>query len=160
MLFARKLVQGGMASILSALQPRVSSALRSNLSSGTDGMRSIFLSMCFLRTWTSKMAAVPRTQPLSRLIVPGRVHKSSRRDQESIDIVGSASCALLLLSPLSRRRLRSAIKLTSKGPILFKQQRLGQYGARFTFLKFRSMYFQNDSKIHRDYVRQLISGEG
>ena len=51
------------------------------------------------------------------------------------------------------------IKLTSKGPILFKQQRLGQYGVRFTFLKFRSMYFQNDAKIHQDYVRQLISAK-
>jgi lipopolysaccharide/colanic/teichoic acid biosynthesis glycosyltransferase len=55
--------------------------------------------------------------------------------------------------------IAAAIKLTSKGPILFTQQRLGQYGARFTFLKFRSMYFKSDAKIHRDYVRKLISAK-
>jgi lipopolysaccharide/colanic/teichoic acid biosynthesis glycosyltransferase len=63
-----------------------------------------------------------------------------------------------LLSPLLCV-IAALIKMTSKGPILFKQQRLGQYGVRFTFLKFRSMHFQNDAKIHRDYVRQLISAK-
>ena len=52
-----------------------------------------------------------------------------------------------------------AIKLTSKGPILFKQRRVGQYGVRFTFLKFRSMYSQSDAKIHREYVLRLIAGK-
>jgi lipopolysaccharide/colanic/teichoic acid biosynthesis glycosyltransferase len=75
-----------------------------------------------------------------------------------IDIVGS-TFALLLLSPLLIV-IAALIKLTSKGPILFKQQRLGQFGVAFTFLKFRSMYFQSDAKIHQDYVRQLISAKG
>ena len=77
--------------------------------------------------------------------------------KRAIDIIGSVF-ALLLFSPLLIV-IAAVIKLTSKGPILFKQQRLGQYGVRFTFLKFRSMYFQNDAKIHRDYVRQLISAK-
>jgi exopolysaccharide biosynthesis polyprenyl glycosylphosphotransferase len=82
--------------------------------------------------------------------------KTSQSIKRSIDIIGSL-CALILLSPLLVA-IAVVIKLTSKGPILFKQQRLGQYGVRFTFLKFRSMCFQNDAKIHRDYVKQLISG--
>jgi len=77
--------------------------------------------------------------------------------KRAIDILGSAS-ALLLLSPLFLV-IGALIKLTSKGPIFFKQQRLGRHGVRFTFLKFRSMYFQNDSKVHRDFVRQLISAK-
>ena len=32
-----------------------------------------------------------------------------------------------------------------------------QYGARFSFLKFRSMYDKSDAKIHQDYVRRLIA---
>ena len=35
---------------------------------------------------------------------------------------------------------------------------MGKYGARFTLLKFRSMHFKNDAKIHQDFVRQLILG--
>jgi lipopolysaccharide/colanic/teichoic acid biosynthesis glycosyltransferase len=52
-----------------------------------------------------------------------------------------------------------AIKLTSKGPVLFKQKRVGQYGVGFTFLKFRSMRFLNDPKIHQEYVKRLIAGK-
>jgi lipopolysaccharide/colanic/teichoic acid biosynthesis glycosyltransferase len=52
-----------------------------------------------------------------------------------------------------------AVKLTSKGPILFRQQRIGQFGKSFTFLKFRSMYVDNDPAIHQRYVMQLIAGQ-
>jgi exopolysaccharide biosynthesis polyprenyl glycosylphosphotransferase len=83
--------------------------------------------------------------------------KASRSIKRSVDIIGSL-CALVLLSPLLSV-VAVVIKLTSKGPILFKQQRLGQYGVRFTFLKFRSMYFQNDARIHQDYIRRFISGK-
>lgn len=47
--------------------------------------------------------------------------------------------------------------MTSRGPLLFKQQRLGQYGKGFTFLKFRSMYVGADETIHEKYVKQFIS---
>jgi lipopolysaccharide/colanic/teichoic acid biosynthesis glycosyltransferase len=49
-----------------------------------------------------------------------------------------------------------AIKLTSKGPVFFRQQRLGQYGRGFTFLKFRSMHPDSDPSIHREYVKRFI----
>jgi lipopolysaccharide/colanic/teichoic acid biosynthesis glycosyltransferase len=75
-----------------------------------------------------------------------------------IDIVGSA-LALLLCSPIFLA-IAAAIKLTSKGPVLFRQQRVGQFGQCFTFLKFRSMFVNNDHFIHQKYVTELIANEG
>ena len=77
--------------------------------------------------------------------------------KRTMDIVGSIM-ALILFSPLFVV-IALAIKLTSKGPILFKQHRIGQYGTLFTFLKFRSMKSENDTRIHREYVQRFITGE-
>lgn len=49
-----------------------------------------------------------------------------------------AALALVLLSPLMLVTA-VAIKLSSPGPVLFKQQRLGLHGREFTMYKFRSM---------------------
>jgi lipopolysaccharide/colanic/teichoic acid biosynthesis glycosyltransferase len=73
------------------------------------------------------------------------------------DIVGSA-LGLLIAAPLFLA-IALIIKLTSKGPVFFRQQRIGYFGKPFVFLKFRSMYLNNDPKIHLDYIRQLISGK-
>ena len=77
--------------------------------------------------------------------------------KRSIDIAGSLAALFLCLPVLIA--IAIAIKLTSKGPVLFRQVRLGQYGKKFTFLKFRSMYHRNDPSIHEQYVKQYIAGE-
>lgn len=51
------------------------------------------------------------------------------------------------------------IKLTSRGPIFFKQKRMGLWGKQFDFLKFRSMYTNNDPEIHKEYVKKLIENQ-
>jgi lipopolysaccharide/colanic/teichoic acid biosynthesis glycosyltransferase/nitrate reductase NapAB chaperone NapD len=76
--------------------------------------------------------------------------------KRTIDVIGS-TVGLLIGAPLFLV-IALAIKLSSKGPIFFRQQRVGQYGAPFVFLKFRSMSVDNDCGIHRDYVRALIRG--
>ena len=81
---------------------------------------------------------------------------AARLVKRGMDVLGSLA-ALVLLSPLFIV-ISIAIKLNSKGPIFFKQKRVGQYGKRFTFLKFRSMYFRSDSSIHQAYIKQFISG--
>ncbi len=77
--------------------------------------------------------------------------------KRSIDIVGSGAL-LLMLSPFLAA-IVAMIKLTSKGPVIYKQERLGQFGARFKCLKFRTMYANNDPKIHQEYVQQFIAGK-
>jgi lipopolysaccharide/colanic/teichoic acid biosynthesis glycosyltransferase len=74
-----------------------------------------------------------------------------------MDIVGSL-LALLLFGPLFLI-VALLVKLGSKGPILYKQERLGQFGKPFTFLKFRSMYANNDPAIHREFMKRVISGD-
>jgi lipopolysaccharide/colanic/teichoic acid biosynthesis glycosyltransferase len=74
-----------------------------------------------------------------------------------IDIVGS-SVLLLFLSPLLAA-IALVIKLTSKGPVLFRQERLGQFGTSFKCLKFRTMHVNNDPRIHQEYVQQFIAGK-
>jgi lipopolysaccharide/colanic/teichoic acid biosynthesis glycosyltransferase len=72
-----------------------------------------------------------------------------------IDVIGSIFL-LVLFAPLCFV-IALAIKLTSKGPVLFRQKRVGQYGKSFTFLKFRSMYVNNNSEVHKEYVTKLIT---
>jgi len=51
------------------------------------------------------------------------------------------------------------IKLTSKGPALFMQKRVGYMGEEFTFLKFRSMRTDMDDSIHKEFVKKLIESK-
>src|SRR5579885_14482 len=98
---------------------------------------------------------------LPPLIYPDVVGVSEARKAQLLvkrimDLVGSAF-ALTILSPLFLL-LALAIKCTSRGPVLFRQERLGQFGVPFVFLKFRSMYVSNSPAIHRDFVRSFIAG--
>jgi len=51
------------------------------------------------------------------------------------------------------------IKLTSQGPVFFRQERIGLLGKKFMFFKFRSMYVDNDPSIHKEFVKSLIHGQ-
>jgi len=48
------------------------------------------------------------------------------------------------------------IKMTSKGPVIFRQERVGRNGRIFPCYKFRSMYMENDPKYHREFAREWI----
>jgi exopolysaccharide biosynthesis polyprenyl glycosylphosphotransferase len=74
-----------------------------------------------------------------------------------MDITGSL-CALLVFSPIFLI-IAAAVKLTSEGPVFFKQERMGLNGETFTFLKFRSMHANSDHTCHKDYIKKFI-GEG
>ncbi len=93
--------------------------------------------------------AKPSVSPLAdEKLYPDLLERSDARKfphfvKRAMDIVGSIM-ALVLFSPLFVI-IALAIKLTSKGPILFKQERVGQYGTLFTFLKF----IQQDPRVTR-----------
>lgn len=74
--------------------------------------------------------------------------------KRAVDIAGSLA-ALLLFSPLFAF-IAAAIKLTSRGPVLFRQTRVGQFGHTFQFLKFRSMRVGSDPRIHQQFINEFI----
>jgi len=75
-----------------------------------------------------------------------------------VDVSGSLALLVLLLPLLLL--IACAVKLTSKGPVLFRQYRLGQFGEIFPLLKFRSMHATADQSIHEQYVKHLINTRG
>jgi lipopolysaccharide/colanic/teichoic acid biosynthesis glycosyltransferase len=86
--------------------------------------------------------------------------KSNKRNylflKRALDVTGSV-LSFVIFSPFFLI-IPILIKLTSKGPVLFKQERIGLHGKKFIFLKFRSMYINNDVNHHREYVKNFIKG--
>ena len=77
--------------------------------------------------------------------------------KRGMDVAGGLG-TLFLLSPLFALTA-ALVKLTSPGPVFYRQARVGQFGKKFMLFKFRTMIAANDSTIHRDYVRKFISGK-
>jgi len=149
--------EGDLETVLNAVQARVGAALRMELT--LRQVNEIHISFHeFPEKWNCEGADCAADWKLyPDLLRVNGLTKLPRTIKRAMDIVGSAM-ALILLSPLFAL-ISIAIKLTSKGPVLFRQQRIGQYGTSFTFLKFRSMYFGSDHKIHQDYVTSFISAK-
>ena len=72
--------------------------------------------------------------------------KSQRASKRSLDIVG-AIFAITVFSPVMLISAL-AVRFTSRGPVIYKQVRVGRAGKTFTMLKFRTMHAQADSQIN------------
>jgi lipopolysaccharide/colanic/teichoic acid biosynthesis glycosyltransferase len=117
------------------------------------------------------LATFVRAPGVRRFSVRLQVHTSTRRTtlraessrgrlddvlKRTLDLAGSLTL-LTLLSPVLLL-LAAAVKLTSKGPILFRQERVGLGMKPFTMLKFRSMRTDASHGVHQAYVTEFING--
>jgi exopolysaccharide biosynthesis polyprenyl glycosylphosphotransferase len=86
------------------------------------------------------------------------LHRSWQlRLKRVIDISG-ALFALLILSPLLGLTAL-VVACTSPGPVFFRQERVGQLGKTFSFLKFRSMYVDaEERRAEYEALNQHSSG--
>ena len=85
------------------------------------------------------------------------IHPGYLRMKRIVDVV----LTLLLAIPLCIVFVLIAvvIRLDSKGPVLFRQKRVGLNGEEFLFYKFRSMYVDTDENVHRNAITQYMNGE-
>lgn len=78
---------------------------------------------------------------------------ASRLGKTLFDVVGALGI-LILASPLFLATAL-AVKLTSRGPVFYRQERVGRDGAHFGMIKFRSMKVGADAQL-----QQLLAAEG
>ena len=82
--------------------------------------------------------------------------KSSALVKRSMDVAGAAIGIVLLMPLLAAIAL--AVKLTSRGPILFRQPRIGRRGEIFQVLKFRTMC--ENAEAQKSTLIDLNEAEG
>jgi lipopolysaccharide/colanic/teichoic acid biosynthesis glycosyltransferase len=141
--------------ILATMMHRVSDTLRRSLSLEKASQINISLHV-FPENW-NKDSSVGNPTLYPDLEHREKTRRAALAVKRTIDVVGSAA-AIVVFAPLFLL-VGALVKLGSKGPVLYKQERVGQFGAPFTFLKFRSMYANNDPKIHQEFMKRVISGD-
>ncbi len=108
------------------------------------------LDLTFARTPVGTLAGIPLIS-----LRESALNEPQRLMKRLFDMVVSA-LALVVLAPLMLV-LAVLIKLDSPGPVLFRQERIGEHGKRFQMLKFRSMYQDAEARWH-EATRQDENG--
>ena len=145
------------SSIVSTMMARVSETLGHSLT--LDQFNQVKISFhVYPEPWDGGMFE----RPSNPMLYPDFSDQDDRRKygfavKRMIDILGSG-IGLILSAPIFLV-IAALIKLTSEGPVFFRQQRIGQHGTPFTFLKFRTMFTNNDHSVHKEFVQQLIAGK-
>jgi exopolysaccharide biosynthesis polyprenyl glycosylphosphotransferase len=148
---------GDDTAIVRSLSAKLTDSLESVLSSAEIGEIKLSFHV-FPEDWNSSERDEPVTSTV-QMALASHIHqkKLSLLAKRALDLTGSLIALILCLPVMLLIAL--AIKLSSKGPVLFRQVRIGQRGRKFTFLKFRSMYVNNDHKVHFEYVARFIAGD-
>lgn len=110
------------------------------------------------RRWLHMLAAaVERDGPAT---LPGeQAGRPSRATETMLRVVDLAFAGLLLVVLMPVLCIVAlAIKLDSRGPVLFRQRRVGRDLRPFTIYKFRTMHRGAGHDAHRAFVLDLIAG--
>jgi exopolysaccharide biosynthesis polyprenyl glycosylphosphotransferase len=143
-------------SLDSAFTQEVDSRLSAGLASRLDAeVRSAFSVRVHRYSGLAPSQSVPDESPL-----PG-LRRSARARVEGglkrlLDVI--ASGLLLVVAAPIFLLVALLVKATSRGPVFFRQPRVGEHGKCFTMLKFRTMKVNADSAIHKEFVSQMIQG--
>jgi lipopolysaccharide/colanic/teichoic acid biosynthesis glycosyltransferase len=78
--------------------------------------------------------------------------------KRSMDIVISLITMVILSPVLILAAL--LVKVTSAGPVIFRQERVGYLGRPFVLYKFRSMSVAQADPKHEEFMKSMIAGEG
>ncbi|MDP9251203.1 MAG: sugar transferase [Chloroflexota bacterium] len=97
--------------------------------------------------YTVRHGSSPSTLSVSRAALS--------RSKRVLD-VALAGALLALTSPVWLA-LALVIGATTRGPVLFRQQRIGLGGVPFTVLKFRTMHHRASEDVHERFVTSMIS---
>ena len=79
------------------------------------------------------------------------------RAKRSLDVLLSIVLLLVMIPVLLVVAL--AVKLDSRGPVLFRQNRYGRGMREFPVMKFRTMRHGDSEELHKEYIKQLMSAE-
>lgn len=103
------------------------------------------------RLWVRELAGIP-------LITVKRVSlsRANLAVKRTFDVVFSLT--VLLLSLPLWLLVAGLIKLTSAGPVLYRQRRLGQFGREFEMFKFRSMVMDADARLAELEAQNEVAG--
>src|SRR5438128_7854178 len=141
------------------LEPRIHRELARRLGPGAVGTVSIRVHV----HPEPEPAEASRLWPVDSLLddeVRWRHQRTTIYDmmKRGLDVVGSL--LLLLILSLLFLVIAALIKVTSRGPVLFGQVRIGQRLKPFTMLKFRTMYVDADPRVHHEFVSRFITASG
>ena len=151
------LVVNDKNSVLSMILKRVSTVLGDKLTSEQFSQVSISFHF-FPDDWAEKSSGRPSNPALyPDLLSSSKGRRVVTLIKRAMDIAGGA-IMLILCAPMLLI-IAVAIKVSSKGPVFFRQTRVGQYGQHFTFLKFRSMQVNNDHSVHKEFITKFIASE-
>jgi lipopolysaccharide/colanic/teichoic acid biosynthesis glycosyltransferase len=151
-----EIATGDSSSVPNTIIARVTETLRKNLT--LEQFNRVSLSFhLFPEDWDNDAQGPSNPTLYPDLSQREDARKSFRAMKRMMDVLGSL-LALVVLSPVFMI-IAIAIKATSRGPVFFQQRRVGQNGNSFVFLKFRSMYVNNDAAVHKEYVQRLIAGK-
>jgi lipopolysaccharide/colanic/teichoic acid biosynthesis glycosyltransferase len=142
---------------ISTILARVTDSLNESLSAEDANQISISID-CYPEDWQLELSRRPSNPDLYPDIASrDRSRRVSIVIKRVMDVVGSA-IALILFAPVFIA-IAIAIKLSSSGPVFFRQQRIGQHGKPFVLLKFRSMYMNSDASLHQQWFHSFYSGK-